>query len=230
LWLSFGVYIKVRIINELSRTRLASLAQSLPVDQNIIHTSRRKRLPICTTVWHTNRTPPASDNNQPLLSTVQRLVITQVLPPSTKRRTRNSRSPSARIQLKCCQHYPPKCTTRPYGQHSTPATRSKLRNPGVRAHCLFAPRVEFSFGSDQRSKARQSTHSRSEPAPRNGLSLSQRDCPLPGHLAKVNAPGLSLRLTAQSSPNSFDLTAPPRSPVSPRWREFIATDPLSGSL
>jgi hypothetical protein len=35
--------------------------------QNNIHASRRKRLPTCTPYWHTNRTPPASDNDQPLL-------------------------------------------------------------------------------------------------------------------------------------------------------------------
>jgi len=93
-----------------------------------------------------------------------------------------------------------------------------------------APRSVLSFGSDQSSGTRQSTHTRSEPVPRNSLSLSWQDCPLPDHLAKVNAPGLSLRLIAQSSPNPFDPTARPRRLVSPRLREFNTADPLSGSL
>ena len=108
--------------------------------------------------------------------------------------------------------------------------RLKLRSLGDRSYCPFAPRPGFCSSSDQRSTARQSTHSRSEPAPRDGLSLSRRDCPLPGLLSKVNAPRLSLRFATESSPNPFDPAARPRCLVSPRPREFHTADPLPGSL
>lgn len=50
--------------------------------------------------------------------------------------------------------------------------RSKLCNLGGRAPRFAAPRIVLSPGPDQCLKARQSTHSKSEPAPRNSLSLS----------------------------------------------------------
>jgi hypothetical protein len=96
------------------------------------------------------------------------------------------------------------------------------------ASLLTEPRL--SPGSDQRSKARPSTYTRSEPSPRNSLSLSREDCPLPGHLPTVDAPGLSLRFVAKSFPSPFDPPAPPRHLVSPRPREINAEYPLPGSL
>ena len=78
--------------------------------------------------------------------------------------------------------------------------RLKLCNPGARSHCPFAPRPGISSATDQHSKARQSAHTESEPAPRNDLSLSLKDCPLPDHLSKVNVPGLSLRIRLKVFP------------------------------
>jgi len=71
---------------------------------------------------------------------------------------------------------------------------------------------------------------KSEPLPRNDLSLLSEDCPPPGHLPTVDVSGLSLRLTAKSSPSPFDPTAPPRTLVSPSLREINAEYPLPGSL
>jgi MFS family permease len=81
------------------------------------------------------------------------------------------------------------------------ANRSGLRyaknNPHLRATLiravsffLFASAYWARINARRRDK---STHSRSEPIPRNSLSLSQEDYPLPGHLPEVNAPGRSLR-------------------------------------